>query len=140
MSNELEGTSNVSYESTLIKFIAKQSLFNNSYDVLAKYLSDKSGKTIQGRKFTFMARNEAYAKKWLKVLLLDVALEFGYVPQSKFDWHHCVWTITGTNQSLFGGNNSALFETLAEKSDKSASVFHSSFTIMLEENNYGRAQ
>ncbi|OES24459.1 hypothetical protein [Alteromonas macleodii] len=128
-----------SFESVLIRYVAQQSRFANSYDNLATFLSAASGKSINGRKITFMARGEAYAKKWLMDLLLKTALQFGWAPSSAEDWEDVIWALTGKRQSVYGGDNQQIYVDLAELSGKPEQLFESNFQEMLQETNYGRS-
>lgn len=120
------------FETVLIKYIANTRDFKNSYNKLAEYLSNESGKSIDGRKITFMARGEAYAKKWLMSLLLKTALQFGWLPESRMDWEDVVWVLSGKRQSILGGSNEALFKQLADITDKPEVVFETRFCQMME--------
>jgi hypothetical protein len=128
---------NGQFEMALIAYLARQSVFANDYDRLAKYLSERSGKVIEGRKITFMARGDAYAKKWLKKTLLEAAVKFGWVPYSPTDWENSIWSITGRRQSVYGGNNEPIYTWLADVGDKTEDVYKHAYENMLQESNYG---
>tara|TARA_A200000159_G_C7337259_1_gene345611 strand:+ start:5171 stop:5593 length:423 start_codon:yes stop_codon:yes gene_type:complete len=126
------------FEQSLIKFLAGQSAFNNSYDALASYLSERTGKNINGRKINFMARGDAYAQKWLKHELAISGLQFGWVPNSVYDWEAIVHLLTGKRQSIFAGDNSELYRQLADLSGKTEGVFAAAYQHMLEDSHYGK--
>ena len=126
------------FESVLIKHIAKHDDFMNDYDRLALYLSADSGKNIDGRKITYMSRGEAYAKKWLILCLLKTALVYGWLPNTPEDWMHIIWTLTGKRQSVYGGDNTLIYEKLADMSGKPECVFEQKYAEMLQESQYDK--
>lgn len=139
LSNKLETEkTRGQFEQALIEYLSSQRAFSNSYDRLADYLSEKSGKEIDGRKINFLSRGDAYAKKWLIECLLETALIHGWVPFSTEDWENCIWVVTGKRQSVFGGDNTRVYEILADMSGKTEGVFEASYQKMLQESNYGQ--
>lgn len=121
------------FESRLIHHLANQAEINNCYDTLAELVSLKTGKNVNGRTITFMSRGETYAKKWLLSALFELALQSGWMPQSLQDWENIVWTITGKKQSVLGGDNSAIYEKLADIADKPEIIFADNFNRLMNE-------
>ena len=121
------------FESRLISFLATLPGINNSYDNLAAALSLKTGKNVNGRSITFMSRGESYAKKWLIVAMMDWSLAEGWMPESLQDWENLVWTITGKKQPVQGGDNTAIYQVLAQKANKPESLFQSNFEQLLNQ-------
>jgi hypothetical protein len=138
LNSKSQGKSLGQFEQSLIKFLAEQSAFSNSYDSLAAYLSEQTGKNLNGRKINFMARGDAYAQKWLKLELAVSGLKFGWVPHSVDDWETVVHLFTGKRQSVFAGDNTELYRQLADLSGKTEGVFAAAYKNMLEDSHYGK--
>ncbi len=115
------------FESRLISYLATLSSINNSYDALADVLSQRTGKKIDGRKITFYARGDAYAKKWLIMAMFDMALKNDWMPTDLQDWVYVIWTLTGKKQSVLGGDNRKIYQQLAELADKVDVIFENNF-------------
>jgi hypothetical protein len=140
MSKQPPSQDKILFESILIHYVARCGSFGNDYDKLAEYLSKVTGKSIDGRKITFMARGEKYAKKWLIEQLLSLALNNGWMPSNVEEWTHVIWTLTGKKQSIFGGDNSQIYRQLADVSGKPEIIFEQCFNRVIEENRYGQGQ
>lgn len=108
---------NKTIESVLIEFLS-QKKFNNDYDLLAKYLSEKTQKNIVGKKILFMSRGEGYAKKWLLDILVNESLENNWIPTSDNDWIGVGWSITG-NRAAFKTDKLNVFKELSSLIDLS---------------------
>ena len=121
------------FESRLLLYIAEDSSIKNDYDTLAVLLSDKTGKKVNGRTINFMVKGESYAKKWMLTALLDVSFNMGWMPDTVSDWEHLIWTLTGKKQSVFGGDNTIVYQQLAELSNKPEILFENNFNEIISQ-------
>ncbi|MBQ4839810.1 hypothetical protein [Pseudoalteromonas luteoviolacea] len=122
------------FEARLLVHLLKTEVVKNDYDVLAAILSQKTGKNVTARNIFYMVKGESYAKKWLILALLELSLKSSWMPSSIADWENLIWTITGKKQPVQGGDNSGIFEKLAEMADKNCQYFEQNFELVV----YGR--
>ncbi|WP_339145144.1 hypothetical protein [Pseudoalteromonas galatheae] len=115
------------FESRLIDHLADQSDVGGDYDKLAAILTAYTGKNVSGRSIVFMSRGACFAKKWLLMALFELSLKSGWMPSSIADWENVIWTLTGKKQSVLGGDNTKIFEQLADISNKPELVFENNF-------------
>ncbi|MFT5162450.1 MAG: hypothetical protein ACI9FJ_001026 [Alteromonadaceae bacterium] len=119
---------NDTFESRLIRYLVTLPDIKGSYDVLAKALSHNTGKEIDGRKVTYLSKGQSYAKKWLIMAMFQLALENGWMPTDLKDWEFIIWTLTGKKQSVLGGDNSQIYNQLADMADKAEIIFENNFS------------
>lgn len=122
------------FEARLLTHLLTTDVVKNDYDVLAAILSEKTDKNVTARTIFYMVKGESYAKKWLILALLELSLRSSWVPSTVTDWENLIWTITGKKQPVQGGDNTAIFDKLAQLADKNSHFFAQNFESVV----YGR--
>ncbi|GHG06951.1 hypothetical protein [Thalassotalea marina] len=120
------------FEQKLVTFLLETDLFNASFDELAAFISNQSGRDFIPKKVFYISTGQLYAKKWLLTILMETSLRAGWLPNSVKDWEHIIHTLTGKKQSVRGGDNSQIFRMLADIADKPEVVFQNNFKVIVE--------